>query len=894
MGLLRRFFLSNIILLLSVVLVMTGVSFFVLQASVEDHALSKMEFLAANKAQEIEKFFSEKKLVIDLLGETEKIKRFTSQQDAKGLEKAVENYLSKSESVDVLILDPAGKVLFAHQGYFDKGENVFNDKEQTKLAEIVIWSRSQLEPKPLLLDFSRNNRFEQKEVMFLARPVVSDGQNLATVVLVYSIDQLERFVKRELSRNIEKLGPSAIISVYGEDSYLRASSSELSNFLTSVGEQGVREMERVSKVTRLQESDDGDAYFKSLTKAYLPDGLVWYVEVSVKENDIFRSLYHMLAGFLTVMLTVVLLVTLVSYYSSFKIIRPLYDVIDSIRTLGTTEKPEKLEVVDAYELGHLVQNYNELVDRLAWAQFSKEYFEGILQSIHEFVFIVERDENSKEGPRFSIKQVNKSVCESFHLGRYDLVGSDLQAILNLGNTDFDTFMLGDAESSVEGVLSVEKISLPVTVKPSQVKMIGERSFVVLCTDISQQKMQEEILIRAKEEAVRASNAKSEFLAKMSHEIRTPLNVIVGVSDILKVSNDVPEDKRHMVGILSSASENLLGLINDILDISKIEAQEIKVESIPTDVAGILNEVVSMMRSKTDPKGVELEFKNNMLDMPLVYLDPTRLRQIVVNLVGNAVKFTEQGKISVRLSTTDSADNAKKIKIEVQDTGIGIATEHQNSLFKSFVQADGTISRKFGGTGLGLAISRSLVELLEGRIWLNSELGKGTTFTFELPLRPVSVADQKKHAPAGKDLPVLKLVPNSNSEDSHHSEGRIRVLIADDTEDNRVLLKAYLKGQPVEIVEAENGQEVVDLVKTGQIFDLILIDIQMPVLDGYQATQEIRRFEKEHKLTRTPILALSANAMIEDFEKSKKMECDAHLTKPIRKSEVINAIAKYAA
>lgn len=884
MGLLKRFFISNLIILVSVVVVMTGLGFYSLQSTIKEYAFSRIEYVTSAKANEIEKFFSQKKLIVDIIGETERIKKFVTTNDIRGLESSVDALLSKSDSFDLLLMNPKGEILYSHQGVFSGGERLAEDPSSRKLAEILSWSQRQLEPHVLLLDFEKFGRYDDKEVMFISRPLFVNGKVVSTVVLVYSLEQFHRFVKRELSKNIQDLGPSGGITIFGEDSMIRSTSRDAGALVSEMNPDGIRAVEEKQRNSEFFESKSGDSYFKSTTLARLPDGLVWYIEVSVLQKDVFRGMYHLFAGFILVMFTVISVVSLLSYYGNLKIIRPLYDVIDSIKILGTTEKPEKLAITDSYELGYLIKNYNELVDRLQWTQLSRNYFEGILESINEFVFIVERELDDSGGARFYVKQVNKSICEAFKIGRYDLVGNDLRDFLMLESTQFEQFIQGEADNFVEGQLLILGTSLPVIVKPSQVRSVGEKNYVILCHDISLQKQQQFALVRAKEEAVKASQAKSDFLAKMSHEIRTPLNVIVGMSDILKTSPDVPEDKKEMVRILSSASENLLALINDILDLSKIEAQEIKVESIPTNIVRLINEVVDILKVKAEPKGLQMNFIFDSDRLKPCYLDPTRLRQIVFNLVGNAVKFTEKGSIDIVVSSY--GDDQNELLFEVRDSGIGIPRESQGMLFRSFVQADGSISRKFGGTGLGLAISKNLVELMGGKIWLQSEPGVGTSFFFTLPYKQVEGEKLKAFSAQEVESPA-KVIDLS-------SKRKFRILVADDTEDNRVLLKAYLKGMPVDVVEAENGLEAVNLIKSGQRFDLVFIDIQMPVMDGYSATRAIRVFEKENGISRTPILALSANAMLEDFEKSKSMDCDAHLTKPIRRNEVVNAITKYAA
>ncbi|MNK93895.1 Sensory/regulatory protein RpfC [compost metagenome] len=263
-------------------------------------------------------------------------------------------------------------------------------------------------------------------------------------------------------------------------------------------------------------------------------------------------------------------------------------------------------------------------------------------------------------------------------------------------------------------------------------------------------------------------------------------------------------------------------------------------------------------------------------------DPTRLRQILFNLIGNAIKFTQVGKISVRVSF-DAADH-RNIRFDISDTGTGIPKEKQHLLFQNFVQADSSITRKFGGSGLGLTISKNLVELMGGQIWFESEENHGSIFYFTLPYVE---ADMSLALIEPAYTPVVQM-PQINSTVVTRNT---RILVVDDTEDNRFLLLTYLKKYPFDVVQAENGKEAVDRFAE-EPFDLILMDIQMPIMDGYAATQRIRQMERENKTSPIPIIAVSANAMAEDIRKSLDAGCTEHVTKPIKKSVLLEMIQRY--
>lgn len=374
---------------------------------------------------------------------------------------------------------------------------------------------------------------------------------------------------------------------------------------------------------------------------------------------------------------------------------------------------------------------------------------------------------------------------------------------------------------------------------------------------------------------RASKTKSEFLANMSHEIRTPLNVIIGMADLLE---DAPlqEHQRHYLEISRKAGDNLLNIINDILDISKIESGLITLEKCALDLPEVVTEVYEMFLPKAATKGIDLRLH---LDdgVKNIYLgDPTRTRQILSNLVSNALKFTEKGFIEIRVSPFSDPTLPGNILFEVQDSGIGIAPDVVPQLFKPFTQADSTITRKFGGTGLGLSISKRLTEMMNGSISLDSKLGAGSTFRFTLTLAYVRPADQKsavKNPEPAVPMPSLK------------------ILVVDDADDNRMLLRAYLAGTPHHIMEADNGMEALDIYRR-QEFDIVLMDMQMPGMDGFTTVRKIREFEVQHQRKPANIWALTAYALKNEVQRSLEAGCERHLTKPLRKQALLAEINSY--
>jgi signal transduction histidine kinase/ActR/RegA family two-component response regulator len=394
---------------------------------------------------------------------------------------------------------------------------------------------------------------------------------------------------------------------------------------------------------------------------------------------------------------------------------------------------------------------------------------------------------------------------------------------------------------------------------------------------------------AKDAAEAANRAKSEFLANMSHEIRTPMTAILGYSDLLSQQNLSDSEREESLRTIQRNGKHLLGIINDILDISKIEAGKMTVERIACSPCKLVCEVASLMRPRAVAKGLSLDVQYRGPIPETIYTDPTRLRQILINLLGNGIKFTERGgvRLIVGMATSPESRNPR-LGLEVSDTGVGIAPQQMASIFQPFSQADSSTTRRFGGTGLGLTISRRLAQMLGGEISGQSIPGKGTSFLVAIetgPLEGVRRLDGFNEAVRAVEDPPAEPTDAANL----HLSGR--VLLAEDGPDNQRLIALLLRNHGATVEVAENGQIAVDKIlqarDAGQPFDCILMDMQMPVLDGYAATRQLRQMR-----CHTPIIALTAHAMRADRELCLQAGCDDYLSKPIDRKTLLTMVARH--
>jgi PAS domain S-box-containing protein len=487
----------------------------------------------------------------------------------------------------------------------------------------------------------------------------------------------------------------------------------------------------------------------------------------------------------------------------------------------------------------------------------------------------------------TITLFNPAASRIFGFAPEEVIGKEVSLLMPLPLSQaFDGQLASYLQTGIKKVIGIGRevvarrkdgSTFPMDLAVSETLLGEKRFFTGIVRDISERKHVDEELAKAKEAAEAANRSKSEFLANMSHEIRTPMSAILGFANMVVTKDQGRAGRIECAQIIRRNAMHLLELINEILDLSKIEAMQMKVEHASCDLTLLLSEIIALMRPRAVEKGLAFSVAFDGPIPRVIQTDPLRLRQILVNLIGNAMKFTDAGKISLRISDEGVGTPSIVLRVDVKDTGVGMTPDELSRLFKPFTQADESITRKFGGTGLGLTISASLANLLGGGVTVTTDHGIGSTFTLRIGGGPSSGVEFLQNLTES----MLPGVEGAQAEADFDIRGRI--LLVDDGRDNQRLLRMLLSDAGAEVISAENGQIAVELATT-QPFDLILMDMQMPVLDGYAATAEIR----DRGLT-LPIIALTANAMLEDRDRCLACGCNFYLSKPVQEEALLKAV-----
>jgi PAS domain S-box-containing protein len=520
---------------------------------------------------------------------------------------------------------------------------------------------------------------------------------------------------------------------------------------------------------------------------------------------------------------------------------------------------------------------------------ARELTEQILDQLPIPVFLKDRD------GRFV--RFNRQFQEFYQLTREQLMGAKIEDFTPPAwasvtrQEDELAWRTGLMVSSERRVTQVDP-PIDLVVNRIVIHSGGESYLLGFSIDVSEQRAARDAMQRAVESAQAASRAKSEFLANMSHEIRTPMNGILGMTELVLESTLDPE-QRDDITLVKASADALLTIVNDILDFSKIEAGKLDLEEVPFGLRTLVRDTVRSMALRAQQKGLELRAEVPANLPRTMKGDPGRLRQVLINLLGNAIKFTAHGSVTLSLTLAGETDDRCDIGFAVSDTGIGIPQDKQKLIFEAFSQVDGSTTRQYGGTGLGLTICRRLVILMQGDITLSSEPGRGSTFRFTVPLRhaatQLAASDDEPEAPMEAAAPAAAVAAPVASQDKDGANG-LRILLAEDNPVNQRLALRLLEKMGHRITLVDNGLDALERALQGG-FDLILMDVQMPGLDGLTATRRIRQWEVEHA-GHVPIIAMTARAMQGDRERCLQAGMDDYLSKPIDSERLRQLVSRF--
>jgi len=798
---------------------------------------------------------------------------------------------------DILLIDDSGNVLFTIGNKSDLGENLFtgtlSNSHLTKTVKATLESgRSH---------FSDLGYYPptQRLAGFITAPMIDEqGEKIGVFAIQLRIERINELL-------LSKESFSLTHYLVGNDNILRtpleANNSEAVLTQRIDTEQtALWQHEHSSTASRKLHPDDeiepafqyigprGEDVIGVHQNIHIKE-VRWAMISEIPRQDALASAEKLSDISLFLFLLTAAFVTSIALYQSHHITQPIIQLAKASMDVAAGERDKQVIIHANNEIGRLAESFNHMltmrhIQEQAYIESNNEKKEA-LENLAEQQFALDQHANvSITDIKGRITFINKRFCEISGYSSKELLGRS-HHLIKSGYHDKKFYTALYQEISAGNVWQGEFCNrakdghlfwVDTTIVPFLDEEGKPKSYISIRTDITAKKMGEFALKEALEAAESANIAKSEFLANMSHEIRTPMNGVIGMTNLL-LDTPLSSHQQQQALTIKRSGESLLTIINDILDFSKIEAGKLNLERLDFDLDAMLDDLAHTLIFRSEEKGLSLHCPTNPKEGRWYKGDEGRIRQILINLLGNAIKFTEQGRVDLTYQSSKSEQGNTQLLFTIIDTGIGLSDEQQETLFDRFTQADGSTTRKFGGTGLGLSISKQLVELMGGEIGVKSELGVGTTFWFTLYLEEVS---------ASEEAPRLSgtSTPPSATFNAH-------ILVVDDNTTNQLVASGMLKKFGITTDIATNGQEAITALKQGS-YDLVFMDCQMPVMDGYQATKVIRDPHSQVNNHQIPIVAMTANAMQGDREKCLAAGMDDHIAKPIDPQKLHQALDEW--
>ena len=782
---------------------------------------------------------------------------------------------------DIYLIDTQGNILFSITQGPDFGKNIFAPPiRYTRFASTV--KRTLKSGEILFSDLERYPSPGSPLAGFLTAPIQDTENKLGILAIKLNLDRIFDVLK---SGRVEN--SSIVHYLLAENGVLRA---PIENNWDDV-------LHRKINTAQYQHFLDSNSLQKMVAEDYQgPDGtrvigthsvihianVDWILVSEINRQEALTSAHWLGGVTLALVILTALIVLLLSFVVARRITNPIVKLANVSKAVAAGETNQQVEIKARDEIGQLADAFNYMLEvKLIQQQAleaSRQKSEDALADLAEQQFALDQHAivaiTNIQG---DITYANDKFVEISGYSKEELIGSN-HRILNSGHHPTTFFKAMYKTIARGGVWHGEICNraktghlywVDTTIVPFKGDDGKPESYIAIRTDVTQRKEAEQAMTEAKEQAEQAAKAKSEFLASMSHEIRTPMNGVLGMLGLLR-NTPLNEDQQHKTRIAQSSAESLLTLINDILDFSKVDAGKLELENLDFDLSQVLGDFADSIAIQTQEKDLELILDLSQLDDSGVRGDPTRIRQILTNLVGNAIKFTHKGEIIIRASLTPTSSDQLRLDCSVTDTGIGIPKNKVNHLFDSFSQVDSSTTRKYGGTGLGLAICKKLCRLMEGDIWVNSQQDKGSCFSFYVILEKGQTGQQHR--------------PNIDFHNLH-------ILIADSNQTHREVLANQLKHWGASVSEASDGKEVLNICKQQlddhkPLFDSIFVDSQLGLIKGMDLGIIL---QADQRFSRIPLILMKAISSSDDTYKSNEQHFCAYFQKPATSSDILNAM-----